>query len=287
MGGMIAQEIAIEAPLRVQSLTLLVTHAGGPLALPTLNGSWLLLKATLLDQDIDDKLKSALKLLYSTNCLSDPEKYKYFYDFHAARRVHLSKPRLSGIIGQILAVYSHHVSFESLYNFRSYPFKTLIIGNKEDNLVYPIHSHILHEATGGNFKIFDAGHTVINELHEEINPILKEHFENSNHDIKLEVQNHIEKFGCSHRGPCFHHNMKAIGTCYSFVWLIEYIVKSNNGLTALVTSLIALINSGSCIRNYLYFLFKLKYFHGFLHIPIPSFIIFLYALSYFYSKLNL
>ncbi|MCA9640596.1 MAG: alpha/beta fold hydrolase, partial [Myxococcales bacterium] len=63
MGGMVAQHLTLASPERVRSLSLIATHAGGPLGLvPTLEGLRLFAKANLLP--VEKRPAALIELLY-------------------------------------------------------------------------------------------------------------------------------------------------------------------------------------------------------------------------------
>lgn len=75
MGGMISMELALLAPERILSLTLMVTHAGGLMARSPLVGIRHILRTFVLKTE-QEILENFLQMLYSSKTLNDPERKK-------------------------------------------------------------------------------------------------------------------------------------------------------------------------------------------------------------------
>ena len=75
MGGMIALELALLAPRRILSLTLMATHAGGLIGQAPLIGIRLIFRSMVLG-DERQLVSNALNMLYGPKTLNDPDRRK-------------------------------------------------------------------------------------------------------------------------------------------------------------------------------------------------------------------
>ena len=156
---MIAQEVALHAPQRLQSLTLIVTHAGGITLqkLPTRKG----LKAFVgLNQgDLNQRIESLKRLLYPPEYLANAD--------HEALRKRIQK-RIgrpldrATALGQLSAIARH----DTRKRLGSVHTPTLIIKAGQDILVRPTASdHLKSYLPDAAFiEIPEAGHGVISSV---------------------------------------------------------------------------------------------------------------------------
>ena len=284
MGGMIAQELAVACPEKVQSLTLMVTHAGGPLAWIHPWAVYLVGKAALVDVEPEEKVKTLLHLLYKKSTIEDKVKFAESLNFHLARRKHTASLSVSSIVGHFIAVSTHHVAFERLYQFRKQPFQTFVVGpDGDDLLVLPCHSKFIHDAVNGKFWLAPSAHGVIGEAKDELHPKLKDFF--LQNTVLNGVVQKVGHLGCLHRGPCYYNNVKLAAICYALgaaaAW---FFCLSRSKLPNILASFALLFKSGVCIRNYFEFMIKERIFSGFLHIPYPSFLFFTLSAYYLAFK---
>ncbi|CAF4391409.1 unnamed protein product [Rotaria sp. Silwood2] len=169
MGGMIALELALLAPRRILSLTLMATHAGGLVGQAPLIGLRHIMK-TFTIRDEDQLVNNALAMLYGPKTLSDPDKRQYFYDYHRERfktRVPLSQV---GMFGQMFAVQRHYISYADLLKIRYSNFPCLIMVGTEDRLVRETNSYMLQRTLGCRLvKLEHAGHDLGGECAQQVN----------------------------------------------------------------------------------------------------------------------
>jgi len=173
MGGMIAQEIALSAPDRCRTLTLIATHGGAPLgSLPTLAGMWLFLRGLFGGKKT--RLQSVPRLLY-------PDEYLKSVDsvaFKAHMYERLGKPAsLRTVVGHIQAVWRHRT--ESRLSQIDLP--TLLVRPGKDILIRPTQTDRLAKRMphAQVLRFEDAGHGVTFQKAAELNAALRDHFQRS------------------------------------------------------------------------------------------------------------
>ncbi|GMF50025.1 unnamed protein product [Phytophthora fragariaefolia] len=164
MGGMISQEIALSAPERVQSLSLLVTSAGSftPDA-----SAYPAILTTLVSSDPDKVTNAILSFLYPEPFLSstngdDGTMRDVFFKYHKKVAATLGAPSLSGALGQTAALVLHSVSDEKLCKIRDQNFPILVLGAKMDQCINVSHSYHFDKILASDHTKFvlyeDAGH---------------------------------------------------------------------------------------------------------------------------------
>jgi 3-oxoadipate enol-lactonase len=169
MGGMIAQELALLAPRRVLSLTLIATHAGGVLAgLPSAEGMLRFAQANL--GPLAARLTALKSLLYTPEFLAstDVEQLDRRLADSASRRA----PR-EMLRGHLHAVTLHRT--EARLGGIRVP--TLVVRPGRDILVSPRNSDLLARAIpGARVARFDeAGHGVTFQCAEAVNREVASH----------------------------------------------------------------------------------------------------------------
>ncbi len=170
MGGMIAQELAIRARDRCQSLTLIATHGGAPIASwPTPKGMMLFIRGLLGGRKT--RMKTLPRLLYPQEFLDSMG--------DAALRAHLQvrlgdPPALRTVLGQLHAVWRH--STESRLAQIEAP--TLLVRPGKDILIRPTQTDRLAARIPGAevLRFDDAGHGVTFQKAAELNAALRAQF---------------------------------------------------------------------------------------------------------------
>jgi pimeloyl-ACP methyl ester carboxylesterase len=170
MGGMIAQELALQFQDRCQSLTLIATHGGATIAsLPTLRGMRLFLRGLLGGRKT--RLESLPRLLYPDEFLEsmDPRALRENLNARLGR-----PPPLRTVLGQLYAVWRH--ATESRLSEMSLP--TLLVRPGKDILVRPTQTDRLARRIPNPrvLRFDDAGHGVTFQKAAMLNGALREHF---------------------------------------------------------------------------------------------------------------
>jgi 3-oxoadipate enol-lactonase len=165
MGGMVAQELALRAPGRVRSLTLIATFGGGPLhgRLPTAEGLRAFVAANVA-REPGARVRALQSLLYPPEYLAAADREA----LGARMRAQLTgrvPPRT--LLGQLHAVFRH----DTLARLPSLALPTLVVRPGRDVLVRPTHSDALlaRLPNARHLALPDAGHGVIFQRAREVN----------------------------------------------------------------------------------------------------------------------
>ncbi|CAF1123208.1 unnamed protein product [Adineta ricciae] len=213
MGGMIALELALLAPRRLLSLTLMATHAGGLIGQAPLMGLYGVLRSLVLSNE-EKIVENALAMLYSRKTLNDPSKRQHFFDYHRERFRTRVPLKLVGMFGQMFAVQRHYINYADLLKIRYANFPSLIMVGTEDRLVRETNSYMLQRILGCRLvKLEHAGHDIGGECADQVNQELLALFKSINHkekssEILSEYATEIQAVErcCQHRTHCFIHN---------------------------------------------------------------------------------
>lgn len=178
MGGMIAQELALQYHDRCRSLTLIATHGGARIAsLPTLLGMRLFLRGLFGGRKA--RLESLPRLLYPDEFLEsmDPSGLRESLNVRLGR-----PPPLRAVLGQLYAVWGH--STESRLSQIGLP--TLLVRPGKDILVRPTQTDRLAQRIPNArvLRFDDAGHGVTFQKAAMLNAALRAHFASADHDAR-------------------------------------------------------------------------------------------------------
>lgn len=169
MGGMIAQELALRAPGRVRSLTLIVTHAGGPTAwVPPLTGLARFLAVNLLPEK--DRYGALADLLYPREFLREVDR-----DAMAARMADQVGGRAtSGLRAKQLGAVMRHDTRARVSTIEA---STLLVSAGVDVLVDPRRQRALARRIphARHLRFERAGHGIIFQCASSLNPQLARH----------------------------------------------------------------------------------------------------------------
>jgi len=191
LGGMIAQEVSLHTPEKIQSLTLIATHAGGWRAyIPP----WQVLFSVLrhpFAKNQREQMRSMMELVFSEKFLALPGKkenfsvingeYTTILDFYLDLidqfdEIFVKENPLVMFAKQLTAVLTHHVRGDRLESLRG-KFPILLIVGTGDKIIDPTHTYNLHSILGGELIRFEgAGHAVTEECLDAVNEALHIHF---------------------------------------------------------------------------------------------------------------
>lgn len=153
LGGMVAQELALRAPERLASLTLIATHAGSARGLlPTARAARLFVQSAT----VGDRIAALEQLLYPPSAL--PELRKAGLRERLAQQVAWQQSTQSAL-HQLYAV----TRFNSRRRLARLRVPTLVLKAGQDILIRPYHSDFLARSIpGAKLHAFDdAGHGLI------------------------------------------------------------------------------------------------------------------------------
>lgn len=170
LGGMVAQELALAAPNRVRSLTLIVTQAGGPVGwLPTLEGTKLFLKANRASGP--GRLRALEELLYPRAFLETCDRRALGQRMRDT--ISVLAPQATRL-AQLRAVLGHDTR-QRLGGLRM---PTLIVRAGQDVLIRPERSDELSRLIphAKVLRFDDAGHGVAFQCAHALNTNLLQHF---------------------------------------------------------------------------------------------------------------
>ncbi|KAK4048657.1 hypothetical protein OIV83_004627 [Microbotryomycetes sp. JL201] len=184
MGGMCALELATLVPDHINALMLTSTKSGTKGDLPTWKVTYTfgrILTGTVWSPEagvalITDMLfpKEYLDQIHPT----DPEKRtrRQVHEQDFLRRYKLTRRQtMTGRLGQLAAVFKHHVSQDRLLEIAETVPRIGIITGDQDNLVNPERSRDLHkDLPGSTLKVVKgAGHALPAQIPEEYNEWIK------------------------------------------------------------------------------------------------------------------
>ncbi len=156
MGGMIAQELAINCPERVKGLVLVCTHCGGHARIESSAEIADLFKGMILENTPEAKVKAATTLFDRHTLINSPEIPAYYSE------VSLKNPAKTEILIKQWHAVSQHDTFDRLQRITA---PTLVVTGDEDLLIPPGNSRILAERIpNAELKVIPhAGHQVLIE----------------------------------------------------------------------------------------------------------------------------
>ena len=167
MGGMIAQELAIHYPGRVNGLILASTHCGGPHQI-TASAEVVSIFMDMIHTASDEsKLKAAACLFHKETLENRPEVARKYSEISSKR------PLTSKTLSKQWEAIRKHDTFDRLPRIKA---STLVLTGDADSLVPPENSKILAEAIpNAELRIISGGgHQVLVEQPEACNAAVLE-----------------------------------------------------------------------------------------------------------------
>ena len=181
MGGMIAQEVALAAPERVRTLTLISTSPGGPDAVPPSN-EYL---AAFALPDPRDRITRSIELLFGSRYRAEhPEIVKAATDLaigagsaEVGFSMFDSEANPAGFMTQLTAVMTWTMTGGTAARLPQIKAPTLVMHGAEDLLVPVANGKLIAAGIpGSQLRIWDdAGHALIHEDAAEVNEELSRH----------------------------------------------------------------------------------------------------------------
>lgn len=168
MGGMIAQHVALAAPQRVRTLSLLATHAGGPGAArpPLAAWPWLVLNGAPSRRL---RVAAMARLLFPAAVRAQPGFAAVAADLD--RDYGPGQPKAT-VARQLRAMRAHDTRAR-LAELGGRP--VLVLQPGHDILIAPHHSEALHAAIAGSelLRLPEAGHGAIRQCAGQVNAALR------------------------------------------------------------------------------------------------------------------
>jgi len=184
MGGMISQEVALAAPERIRTLTLISTSPGGPNSVPPSNEY----VAAFALPDPRDRVARSIELLFGS-------RYRREHAEIVQAAVSLSlgegaaggfsmfdaEANQSGFMTQLTAIMAWTMAGGAAQRLGEIKIPTLVMHGGEDLLVPLANGKVIAEGIpGARLRIWDdAGHALIQEHADEVNAELASHLATS------------------------------------------------------------------------------------------------------------
>jgi 3-oxoadipate enol-lactonase len=169
MGGMIAQELALNHGARVRTLTLGCTYCAGPGSALTAESTMHKLQAAFVSGDREQALRAGWEINVSAAMAADEDAYAAFLEIGNRRPVAVP------VILQQLQACAAHNTYERLPELGELP--TLVIHGTDDELL-PVENGrlIASRVPGSQLEIFDGvGHMFVWERPQRSAELVREH----------------------------------------------------------------------------------------------------------------
>jgi pimeloyl-ACP methyl ester carboxylesterase len=178
-GGMISQQLALQAPHRIRSWSLINTLSRGWTGLPPWRGLCSSTKL-LFTRDETSKLDHIIHMTYGRDTHDDPTRYRrIFRELHREMCTY-GPPDASGIARQFSAVVKHSVCDDAWRGLRDAHIPTLVVVGADDGLISPSHSMHIASLMEVHPVVFEnGGHNLPWESPERLNAVLLRHYQST------------------------------------------------------------------------------------------------------------
>ncbi len=168
MGGMAAQELALAAPERVRTLSLLATSCGGTQAQATSGDVVDALTTAVFSGDRARVLRTAFGLLVSSAFAADASNYAAF---EAVARG--QTPPLGVLLKQQAAVQAH----DTFGRLRAIEAPTLVVHGSQDQILTAVNGDLVaSRVPGAHLELLDGvGHLLFWEQPQRVAQLVREH----------------------------------------------------------------------------------------------------------------
>ena len=168
MGGMVAQELALDATERVATLTLAGTSCGGTQSKPTSDEVVRTLTTAALSGDRERVVKTGFGFLFSAAFAADAANYPPFL---AAARIHPAS--LNTLMEQQSAVMTH----DAYGRIRGLAVPTLVVHGTQDRMLEAVNADLIASmVAGARLELLDGvGHLLFWEQPERVAQLVREH----------------------------------------------------------------------------------------------------------------
>jgi pimeloyl-ACP methyl ester carboxylesterase len=168
MGGMVAQELALDAPERIATLTLAGTSCGGTQSKPTSADVVQALTMAVLSGDRERVLKTGFGFVFSSAFAGDAANYPPF-----AAVARIDPASLSTLLDHQAAVVAH----DTYGRLRCLRAPTLVVHGTEDQMLSHVNGDLVASMVpGARLELLEgSGHLLFWEQPEHVAQLVREH----------------------------------------------------------------------------------------------------------------
>lgn len=204
LGGMISTKLAVVAPQRVLSLTIISSTAGGWQILPNTWRGMKIAVQMVMARTPEDMVDVTLRLHFTKRTLKE-----WVEQHRALRKDLLRREYLApdggpaqpphGFQGQMHACWHHSVSDADVRTIRSAKFPVAVIHGRHDLLAAPEHGEALAKRLHAPLIMLEGAHFIVRECAGQINMLLaslvlgRRHFTAVRNNVYLDPDSMLQK----------------------------------------------------------------------------------------------